>query len=210
MVHVIRHPPDAAALLQARSRALAGLFEEIARHRMAGIPVLHPLLRVQALGFECAPAGPEPLGAQAAPPRGAVTPGQPGRPSEHGNPAPAPEAGVGVLITPWFMNLVWLPLQRQDAPRHPGRKQSRQIGGADFEFISAWDDTLGAYEACSLFSPMFAFADHAAAQATAQEVLRLLRQDPAPQKQAEARHPACATPPMPARRAFFLGRGASA
>lgn len=185
MVHDIRHPPDAAALLQARSRALAGLFEEIAGHRMAGIPVLHPLLLVEALGFECAPVDPE------APP-------------------PEPEAGLGVLITPWFMNLVCLPLQRQDLPRQPGRKRIRRIGSSEFEFISAWDDTLGAYEACSLFSPMFAFADHAAAQATAQEVLRLLRQDPAPLKQAEARHPPCATPPMPARRAFFLGRGASA
>lgn len=180
-------PREATERLQARCQALAALFEDIADQRMAGIPVLHPLLRVQALGFECAPVEP---------PEGAAT-------SE-------PAAGLGVLITPWFMNLVWLPLLRQDAPRHPGRKQTRQVGSAAFEFISAWDDSLGAYEACSLFSPMFAFVDHAAAQATAQEVLRALRQASTPPAGlANTPRPGSVPAPIPARRAFFLGRRAS-
>ena len=69
-------PREATERLQARCQALAALFEDIAGQRMAGIPVLHPLLRVQALGFECAPVEPH---------EGVAT-------SE-------PAAGLGVLIT---------------------------------------------------------------------------------------------------------------
>ena len=185
----VASPPTLSPAQAEWVRQLEVTFAQIARTRMAGLPVVHPRLRVQAVGFHARSVR---VGGAADEPR-------------------AIEAGaLGVLVTPWFMNLVWLPLLRQDAPRHPGRKQTRQVGSAAFEFISAWDDSLGAYEACSLFSPMFAFVDHAAAQATAQEVLRALRQASTPRAGlANTPRPGRVPAPMPARRAFFLGRRAS-
>ncbi|TXT38745.1 MAG: hupJ [Comamonadaceae bacterium] len=109
---------------------------------------------------------------------------------------------LGVLVTPWFMNLVRLPLA-QASILAVGEKAKRQVGTEQFEFIGAHEAGLGAFEACSLFSPMFDFADHAAALATASEVLALLRA-PVPQvpQVSQVHRP----PPVPSRRGFLLGR----
>lgn len=107
------------------------------------------------------------------------------------------EAAVGVLITPWFMNLVWLPLADASDTTAVGATRERPVGDERFPFIGAHEEGFGASEACSLFSPMFEFADHAAAQATAEAVLAELRRAPAP-----------ATVPASSRRALLFGRGA--
>ncbi|GMV45936.1 MAG: hypothetical protein AMXMBFR66_13340 [Pseudomonadota bacterium] len=108
----------------------------------------------------------------------------------------------GVLLTPWFMNLVRLPLAADASMALPGRSCARTVGCERLDFIGAHDPGLGAYEICSLFSPMSAFVDQAAAVATAQAVLAELRRPP----------PGPATPPgpapEPARRALLLGRSA--
>ncbi len=110
------------------------------------------------------------------------------------------EAACGVLVTPWFMNLVWLPAP-DEAALAPGASRARVVGPERFDFIGAREDGFGAYEACSLFSPMFEFEDQAAALATAAEVLAILRAPPpAPPEQVA----------VPARRALLLGRGAAA
>jgi [NiFe] hydrogenase assembly HybE family chaperone len=111
-------------------------------------------------------------------------------------------AGVGVLVTPWFMNLVRLPLVADEPIAALGVSQTRRVGCERFEFIGALEDGFGAYEACSLFSPMFDFVDHDAAIATADAVMVELRRPP----------PA---PPAPdavvaSRRALLFGRGAGA
>jgi [NiFe] hydrogenase assembly HybE family chaperone len=109
---------------------------------------------------------------------------------------------LGVLITPWFMNLVRLPT-RTFFPGNKllavGKKATRQAGNRSFEFVGAFEPNLGAFEVCSLFSPMFLFANHAAAADTANEILELLR---TPVKPA-----ANATQTPPSRRGFLFGRG---
>lgn len=156
-----------------RVAVLEQVFEHIAATCMQGVPVQNPALRVQAVGF-----------------------------------APQADADggewlLGVLVTPWFMNLVYLPLAAAgvgQAVLGVGQKASRRIGNESFEFIGAHEDGLGAFACCSLFSPMFEFADHAAAVATACEVLNLLRTSaPAP----------TASPAVeaPGRRGFLFGRG---
>lgn len=94
---------------------------------------------------------------------------------------------LGVLITPWFMNLVLLPLQADEASvLQPGTKNEHDFPSGSYEFIAAHEDGIGPYETCSLFSPVFEFEDQAAAVATATMVMQGLMEDP------EAEEPATA------------------
>jgi len=79
---------------------------------------------------------------------------------------------LGVLITPWFMNLVLLP-DEAAAWRHVryGDSVPYALPAGVFEFISAREPGLGDYQSCSLFSPVFEFADQAGARATARAAL---------------------------------------
>lgn len=156
-------------MMRARVAALEALFDDIANTRMLGVPVKNPALNVQAVGFAPVPQQPDML--------------------------------QGVLITPWFMNLLRLPLcnaPASDRVLAERQKATRQFGNTDFEFIGSFEVKIGAFEVCSLYSPMFEFADHAAALATAQEVLNQL-QRPTPEL-------ARAAPAVPSRRGFLLGR----
>ena len=75
---------------------------------------------------------------------------------------------LGVLITPWFMNLMLLPDDDAAWPvLRPGEKCEQSFPAGVFEFIAGREDTLGEYLACSLFSPMFEFADQETARLTA-------------------------------------------
>jgi [NiFe] hydrogenase assembly HybE family chaperone len=82
---------------------------------------------------------------------------------------------LGILITPWFMNLVLMP--RVAARWQPiAERESRHyvFPAGVFEFIGGRDPALGDYQACSLFSPMFEFADHPGAHDTALAALEAL------------------------------------
>jgi [NiFe] hydrogenase assembly HybE family chaperone len=156
----------ADAAVETRVTDIEALFVRIAHTRMAGIPILHPGLHVQAVGFE----------------------------------ADGDAAAVGVLVTPWFMNLVWLPLAQRVDTLPIGATRDRRVGRETFPFIGAHEEGFGAFEACSLFSPMGDFADQEAAVATARAVLEELRR-PEPPRPAPA-------PPTASRRAWLLGRAA--
>jgi [NiFe] hydrogenase assembly HybE family chaperone len=82
---------------------------------------------------------------------------------------------LGVLITPWFMNLVLMP--RVGARWWPiGERETRHyvFPAGVYEFIGGRDPGLGDYQTCSLFSPMFEFADQADARDTAAAALDAL------------------------------------
>lgn len=156
--------------LAARVQALQQAFEHIARTRMAGMPLNHPLLEVAVVDFLADDDG---------------------------------DFTLGVLVTPWCMNLLRLPLRERlhDEPGvlGVGVTGPRDIGARRFDFIGAHEPGLGAFEACSLFSPMFEFADQAAAVATAKEALK------------ELRGSGITRPPQqPARRGFLFGRSGAA
>ncbi|RZS57884.1 [NiFe]-hydrogenase assembly chaperone HybE [Sphaerotilus mobilis] len=158
--------------LDARVRMLQARFRAIAAGPMRDLPLNHPGLPVEAIGFE-----PD---------------------------AADPDWALGVLLTPWCMNLVRLPCLADAATLAVGHKASRTVGDGDVTFIGAFDEAIGGYETCSLFSPMQAFADASSARDTAREVL------------AELRRPVVAAPPAaserpaaPSRRGFLFGlRGA--
>ena len=79
---------------------------------------------------------------------------------------------LGVLVTPWFMNLVLAPRLAAAWPAtRPRESRQHVVPGGVFEFIAHHDAVLGEYLACSLLSPMFDFADARAAQDTAAAAL---------------------------------------
>ena len=75
---------------------------------------------------------------------------------------------LGILITPWFMNLLLMPRVRAKwQPIAAGETRQYVFPAGVFEFIGARDPLLGDYQACSLFSPMFEFATLQGAHDTA-------------------------------------------
>ena len=126
------------------------------------------------------------------------------------------EHWLGILITPWFMNLVLMP--RVPAAWQPiGERESRHhvFPAGVFEFIGGREPTLGDYQSCSLFSPMFEFADQGVARDTALAALDALF-DPASREASPARpaapdagNPAPPAGPAPrlSKRDFLFGAG---
>jgi [NiFe] hydrogenase assembly HybE family chaperone len=76
---------------------------------------------------------------------------------------------LGVMLTPWSMNLMLTPREAAAWRSLPaGDKRRYTFPAGAYDFISARDDTLGEYLVCSLFSPVLEFADHETARQTAQ------------------------------------------
>ncbi|MBL8572232.1 MAG: [NiFe]-hydrogenase assembly chaperone HybE [Hyphomicrobiaceae bacterium] len=78
---------------------------------------------------------------------------------------------LGVMLTPWFMNLVLVPLDPPASAPEVGSKDVVEFPSGRYEFI--WADRLetGPYRACSLFSPVFDFNSQLSAIEVAQAVL---------------------------------------
>ncbi|MDD2761765.1 MAG: [NiFe]-hydrogenase assembly chaperone HybE [Methylomonas sp.] len=86
---------------------------------------------------------------------------------------------VGILITPWFMNLMLLPGMGSDwTERWPGSKFEEAFPYGVFEFTVAGEPQLGCYAQCSLFSPMFQFQNQDDARNAAQAALQALLTPP--------------------------------
>lgn len=185
------------ALQHQRVQALVLHFERIHVERMQDVPILNKALRVEAIDFVF------PEASQA-----------------------SEVVGEGVLITPWFMSLVRLPLYKRAHGQQVSRTFVRQFGVEKFDFIGAYDQTLGYHETCALFSPMWEFPHHEHACETAKAALTEIRQGQA-QAQAESERkgggpqvapvpPSSASAPlaaaqavaMPSRRFFLTGRAA--
>lgn len=83
---------------------------------------------------------------------------------------------VGVLVTPWCMNIMMLPEDETEGwdEIRTGLKFDHILPAGQFEFITGKDDELGPYRMCSLFSPMFQFGDHSSAMQTAAISLQTL------------------------------------
>lgn len=91
------------------------------------------------------------------------------------------EDWLGVLITPWFMNLLLLPSPDSTwLEQQPGTKIDKHFPYGTFEFTLGSEAQLGIYALCSLFSPMFEFENQAAALTSAQAALQGLPAEVAP------------------------------
>jgi len=132
-------------------------FHQIHAERMQGVPVVNEKLTVKATEFY-----------------------------------PWKDYQLGILITPWFMNIMLLPndtptnklLDKQVNPTHdaPSNKESYKVGATknhvlpsgSYEFVTGYEESIGFFESCSLFSPMFDFTDQETAELTAKEALLAL------------------------------------
>ena len=85
---------------------------------------------------------------------------------------------LGVVITPWCMNLTLVP--PEDAPaRVEGTKRELAFPSGSYTFIAGQLAGIGPLESCSLFSPMDEFDDPEVAQLVAGHALEELLREPA-------------------------------
>lgn len=89
---------------------------------------------------------------------------------------PYQQGELGVLVTPWCMNLILLPdPENSNYPEcSVGTKQMLALPSGQYEFIWGAAENIGSYLSCSLFSPMFEFDSHKSAIETAEEVMKAL------------------------------------
>lgn len=89
------------------------------------------------------------------------------------------EAGwLGVLITPWFINVILLPHQKQDAVLPLGERVTHELASGEHMFTVGEDDELGRYDFITLASPTLRFKSHQAARDAAQKALSKLLSPP--------------------------------
>lgn len=88
---------------------------------------------------------------------------------------PWQDGALGVVITPWFMNLVFLagPCTDWATCRH-GDLVSHVFPSGRYDFIHGDLEGFGLLQSCSLMSPVTDFEDMEAARITAREVMRLM------------------------------------
>jgi [NiFe] hydrogenase assembly HybE family chaperone len=92
---------------------------------------------------------------------------------------PCGDWAVGIVATPWFMNIFAAPLSAPVAAA-PGETRRLTLPVGEVDFLVAEIEGFGRLLSCSLFSPMDEFADQAAALATAEAALDALLAPPAP------------------------------
>lgn len=125
---------------------------------------------------------------------------------------------LGVLIAPWFMNLVLLPGPGEDwSGLVAGAKEVIGFPSGDYEFIHNRREMVGGYKACSLFSPMGEFSSQMQAVEVARAVMAAIflaehRDDTdraaeirAAREAELAPPPAPEADPAPSRRAVLTG-----
>ena len=156
-------------------------FERVRRERMAGLPFVNEALRVELVGLR-------------------RWRGQ----------------WLGVLVTPWFMNLLLLPGdgvadgEGEVAARWPavrtGEYAQFAFPAGVMSFLAGREAEIGDFLSCSLFSPMFEFAEHEVARQTAEACLTALF-DPALAGGKPTAAPEQAEAPTPvSKRDFLRGR----
>jgi len=74
---------------------------------------------------------------------------------------------AGILITPWFMNLIFIPAEPELAGCRVGAQTTLVLPSGRYDATWSHEEAVGGFWVCSLFSPMFEFEDMEAALATA-------------------------------------------
>lgn len=103
---------------------------------------------------------------------------------------------AGVLITPWFINLVLLPRDPDATPvPHDGAEVFVELPGGRQRLLANQDEELGGFLTFSVASNLFTIADQTAAREQAQASVKRWLETPQPKAPAK---------PGPADRRRFL------
>ncbi|MDJ0950887.1 MAG: [NiFe]-hydrogenase assembly chaperone HybE [Alphaproteobacteria bacterium] len=114
------------------------------------------------------------------------------------------EDWIGVLITPWFMNVVVLPGEKIAADMNAmGKPATVRLPAGETKFMWGGDEATGMFKALSLHSPMDIFVVQGQARAEAKQRLAKLLTPPAQDAATEA--PETPARPM-SRRELLRGR----
>lgn len=81
---------------------------------------------------------------------------------------------LGVLITPWFMNLVLLPAGDEWHDSAQGDTSSIDFPAGPIEFTTSRDEVLGTYLTAVLFRSVSDLPDQSTARAVAEQVMKEL------------------------------------
>ena len=87
---------------------------------------------------------------------------------------------VGVIVTPWFMNLLVVPSEQDLANWVAGETARLAFPSGLYDFLVSEAEDSALIATCSLFSPMDQFADHEAARIAAQAAADALFEQEAP------------------------------
>ena len=91
---------------------------------------------------------------------------------------PHQDRAYGVIITPWFMNLVVLPAEDDDwKTLAPGESVKLSFPGGDYECAASIVEGLGTHLALPLFTTVKDFPDQDTAVRIARDILQRLRGD---------------------------------
>jgi [NiFe] hydrogenase assembly HybE family chaperone len=125
---------------------------------------------------------------------------------------------LGVLVTPWFMNLLLLPARGGHWTHMVlGAKRWHRFASGDYEVFGSEEEGVGEYHYFSLFSPMAGFSSQDEARSVALAALALLIDGETADKiealastQVRAAEPEAAprtagAPPDPSKRNFLRG-----
>ena len=88
---------------------------------------------------------------------------------------------MGILVTPWFTNLLILRQQGQEWPKFKlgkGNEQYFNFPAGDIKFTPRFEPELGSYLCCSLVSPMTEVSSHQQAINDAKVAMRQLTHTP--------------------------------
>ncbi len=109
---------------------------------------------------------------------------------------------IGVLITPWFMNLILLPCEfKAWRPNQIGHEKiERKLPADTYTFTLGGDEIIGEYYSISLVSPVHCFGTQEQARATALEHLQKYLTPPPKEEE-----PAKTNEPDPSRRRLLRG-----
>jgi [NiFe] hydrogenase assembly HybE family chaperone len=108
------------------------------------------------------------------------------------------EQWLGVLVTPWAMNLMLLPATAATWISAPeGRRLMIRYPAGEFAFLGGGEQEIGEYLACPLFASMDQFIDQETARLTAHASLIALAHDPSAK-------PLEKSVPSPSRRRLFV------
>jgi [NiFe] hydrogenase assembly HybE family chaperone len=84
----------------------------------------------------------------------------------------ADQTWLGILLSPWFMNLIWLTHTQETFQLGQNRELQLVSGVYSLQLNSA--EGIGSFYSASLFSPVLQFSDQASAVLVAEQVLQQL------------------------------------